>query len=90
MIPAPTMTTVFQFFRNDPQPLTLEQITANFKDAGLAEVYLRSLVSDGLILKDEKGYRMSAATIEAGIADAEERIRGWQKRLEHLKSLKTS
>ncbi len=88
MIPSPDINTVFQFFRNDPQPIKLEQIKKNYGDHGLAHVYLPSLIEDGFILADERGYRMSETAINAGIADAEEKIAGWKKRLEYLNSLK--
>ena len=88
MIPSPDINTVFCFFRNDPQPISLEQIKKNFGDHGLAHMYLPRLIRDGFILQDERGYRMSETAINAGITDAEEKIKAWQERIEYLNSLK--
>ena len=88
MIPSPDINTVFYFFRTDPQPISLEQIKKNFGDPQLAHSYLPRLIRDGFILADERGYRMSETAINAGIADAEEKIKGWKGRIEYLNSLK--
>ena len=87
MIPAPTVFDVFRMFRNDPQPITDEQLKKNYGDSLLAHTYLPGLVEEGWILRNENGWYMSKKAIDAAIQNAEEKIKGWQERIAHMQSL---
>ena len=87
MIPAPTVFDVFRMFRNDPQPITDEQLKKNYGDSLLAHTYLPSLIEEGWILRNENGWYMSKKAIDAAIQNAEEKIEGWQKLIAHMQSL---
>ncbi len=99
MIPAPTIHDLLVMFGRDPQPLRRDKIKANLKDPELADVYIRALVSEGLIIEcfsdlesfgcNGSTFKMTSLGHQKALDEVRGRIRVLQEQLTYLESLTT-